>query len=65
MKDSTAIVKPKLSSGEKEIISLILDALPSENSRRVYQRALEEFFFWHGEQNKQYSHCIETVRIAI
>lgn len=52
MKDSTALVKPKLSSAEKKIINLVLDALPSENSRRAYQRVLEEFFFWHGEQNR-------------
>ncbi len=52
MKDSTELVKPKLSLAEKKIINLVLDALPSENSRRAYQRALEEFFVWHQEQNR-------------
>lgn len=52
MKNSTALVKPKLSSAEKKIISLVLDALPSENSRRAYQRALKEFFVWHQEQER-------------
>ncbi len=52
MRDSTALVKPKLSSAEKKIIDLVLDALPSENSRRAYQRALEEFFIWHASENR-------------
>jgi site-specific recombinase XerD len=52
MKDSVALVKPKLSSAEKEIINTVIDALPSENSRRAYRRALEEFFVWHREQNR-------------
>jgi len=52
MENSVALVKPKLSPTEKKIINLVLDALPSENSRRAYQRALEEFFVWHQEQNR-------------
>lgn len=52
MKDSTALVKPKLNSQEQKIIEMVIDGLPSENSRRAYQRALEEFFFWHQEQNR-------------
>ena len=52
MKDSTALVKPKLTSAEKKIINLVIDGLPSENSRRAYQRALEEFFVWHREQDE-------------
>lgn len=35
-----------------KIINMVIDGLPSENSRRAYQRALEEFFVWHGEQNR-------------
>ncbi len=31
---------------------MVVDALPSENSRRAYQRALEEFFVWHAEENR-------------
>ncbi len=26
---------------------MVLDSLPSENSRRAYRRHLEEFFVWH------------------
>ena len=52
MENELAIAKPKLSAAEIEIINLVLDALPSENSRRAYQRALEEFFIWHQEQNR-------------
>ncbi len=52
MKDSTALVKPKLTSAEKKIINLVIDGLPSENSRRAYKRALEEFFVWHREQDE-------------
>ena len=52
MRDLAALARPKFSSAEKKIIDLVLDALPSENSRRAYQRALEEFFVWHAEQNR-------------
>ena len=52
MENSVSLVKPKLSPVERRIIDLVLDALPSENSRRAYQRALEEFFVWHREQNR-------------
>ena len=50
MENSPALVKPKLSSAEKQIITLVIDGLPSENSRRAYARGLEEFFVWHREQ---------------
>jgi len=52
MENSVALVKPKVSSAEKNIISLVLDTLPSENSRRAYRRALEEFFVWHASENR-------------
>lgn len=52
MENKIALVKPKLSAAEKQIINLVLDALPSENSRRAYQRNLEEFFFWHAAENR-------------
>jgi site-specific recombinase XerD len=52
MKNSVALVKPKLSAAERKIIDMVVDGLPSENSRRAYQRHLEEFFFWHQEQNR-------------
>ncbi len=52
MAEETLIVKPKLNSQEKKIIEMVVDALPSENSRRAYQRHLEEFFFWHQSENR-------------
>lgn len=52
METEAALVKPKLNSQERKIIEMVVDALPSENSRRAYQRHLEEFFVWHQEQNR-------------
>jgi site-specific recombinase XerD len=52
MENSVAVVKPKLSVAEQKIIDMVIDGLPSENSRRAYQRHLEEFFVWHAEQNR-------------
>jgi site-specific recombinase XerD len=52
MENSVALIKPKLSAGEQKIINMVIDGLPSENSRRAYQRHLEEFFVWHTEQNR-------------
>lgn len=53
MESSDALlVKPKISSREKKIIEMVVDALPSENSRRAYQRHLEEFFYWHSSENR-------------
>ncbi len=52
MQSSIALAKPKLTAAETKIIAMVVDGLPSENSRRAYKRALEEFFLWHGEQNR-------------
>lgn len=52
MIDKQLILKPKPSAQELRIIAMVIDGLPSENSRRAYQRALEEFFVWHQEQNR-------------
>lgn len=52
MENSVALVRPKLSPAEQKIIDMVIDGLPSENSRRAYQRHLEEFFVWHAEQNR-------------
>lgn len=52
MQNSISLVEPKLSAAEVNIINLVIDGLPSENSRRAYRRALEEFFLWHQEQNR-------------
>lgn len=42
-----ALTTRQLSSNEDEAIRIVLDGLPSENSRRAYQRALLDFFHWH------------------
>lgn len=52
MEKLPALKKPKLNSSETKIIEMVVDALPSENSRRAYQRHLEEFFLWHAAQNR-------------
>jgi site-specific recombinase XerD len=52
MNEENLIVKPKLSAQEQKIIEMVIDGLPSENSRRAYQRHLEEFFVWHQQQNR-------------
>jgi site-specific recombinase XerD len=36
----------------RSIIEMVIDALPSENSRRAYGRHLEEFFDWHQKQGQ-------------
>lgn len=52
MKNSVALFKPKLTAAEKKIVDMVIDGLPSENSRRAYRRALEEFFVWHQSENR-------------
>jgi len=47
MENSIALVKAKLTVAEKKIIAMVIDGLPSENSRRAYhayQQHLQEFF---------------------
>jgi site-specific recombinase XerD len=31
---------------------MVIDGLPSENSRRAYKQALEEFFAWYASENR-------------
>lgn len=52
MAEENLLVKLKVSSQEQKIIEMVVDALPSENSRRAYQRHLEEFFIWHQSENR-------------
>jgi site-specific recombinase XerD len=52
MEHTLALVKPKLTAAEKKIIAMVIDGLPSENSRRAYRRHLEEFFAWHAGENR-------------
>jgi site-specific recombinase XerD len=37
----------RLSEAEARAIEMVLDGLPSEHSRRAYERALFDFFHWH------------------
>ena len=51
MKNSIALVKPKLSIAEKKIIGMVIDTLPAENSWRAYRRHLEESLIWHASED--------------
>jgi site-specific recombinase XerD len=42
-----ALVRRRLTPAETSAIRMVLDGLPSENSRRAYERALMDFFLWH------------------
>jgi site-specific recombinase XerD len=52
MNQTVALSKLRLTSAEMKIIEMVIDGLPSENSRRAYQRHLEDFFVWHQAQNR-------------
>ena len=52
MKSESLVLKQKITAQEQKIIEMVIDGLPSENSRRAYQRHLEEFFIWHAEKNR-------------
>jgi site-specific recombinase XerD len=42
-----ALTLKRLSEAEAIAIEMVLDGLPSEHSRRAYERALFDFFHWH------------------
>jgi site-specific recombinase XerD len=42
-----SLVQSKLRPAETEAIRVVLDTLPSEHSRRAYERGLVDFFLWH------------------
>ncbi len=42
-----SLVRSSLTSAEAQAIEMVLDGLPSEHSRRAYERALVDFFRWH------------------
>jgi site-specific recombinase XerD len=44
---SQALVRQRLTPAETQALRMVLDGLPSEHSRRAYERALIDFFFWH------------------
>lgn len=41
------VVRRRLTPAETSAIGMVLDGLPSKNSRRAYERALMDFFLWH------------------
>jgi len=43
----SALVRSRLTAAEAQAIEMVLDGLPSEHSRRAYERALRDFFAWH------------------
>lgn len=46
MSDQTLVLS-QLSAAEAAAVAIVLDGLPSEHSRRAYERALTDFFHWH------------------
>lgn len=42
-----SLITSRLTPAEAEAIKIVLDTLPSEHSRRAYERALTDFFHWH------------------
>jgi site-specific recombinase XerD len=42
-----ALVRRRLTTSESSAIRMVVDGLPSEHSRRAYERALIDFFHWH------------------
>ena len=50
MANESIVLRQKLNSQEQKIIAMVIDGLPSENSRRAYQRHLQEFFVWHASE---------------
>jgi site-specific recombinase XerD len=44
---SQSLVRSKFTAAETAMIQMVLDGLPSEHSRRAYERALSDFFLWH------------------
>jgi site-specific recombinase XerD len=43
----TELVRVAPPDGVDAVIRMVLDGLPSEHSRRAYERALTDFFHWH------------------
>ena len=42
-----ALTLKRLNEAEARAIEMVLDGLPSEHSRRAYERAIVDFFHWH------------------
>lgn len=46
---STALITATFDRAEEAAIQIVLDTLPSEHSRRAYERGLREFFQWRKD----------------
>jgi len=46
------LVLSRLTTAEAQAIEMVLDGLPSEHSRRAYERALRDFFAWHKQAER-------------
>jgi site-specific recombinase XerD len=42
-----SLVRSKLTPADAAAVRVVLDTLPSEHSRRAYERGLVDFFLWH------------------
>ncbi len=51
MEDRALVLSP-LTPAETAAIGMVLDGLPSEHSRRAYERALVDFFRWHASAGR-------------
>jgi site-specific recombinase XerD len=47
-----ALVISRMTAAEAQAIEMVLDGLPSEHSRRAYERALVAFFRWHAQAGR-------------
>lgn len=45
-------MRSRLTVAEAQAIEIVLDGLPSEHSRRAYERALLDFFRWHASAGR-------------
>ncbi len=48
-----ALVVSTLTAAEAAAIEMVLDGLPSEHSRRAYERAPVDFFRWHASAGRR------------
>lgn len=50
--DAISLTLNRLDPAEAQAIEMVLDGLPSEHSRRAYERALRDFFAWHKQAGR-------------
>src|SRR5690242_10647447 len=52
MVEKKSLVKIDSFIGQAQVIRVVLDGLPSEHSKRAYERALRDFLVWHHRQGQ-------------